>query len=430
MREFLFVTWTAETLRLSRLPIEGIWESQPDFLSSFENPRPTRTDRMLIAASRTNLEEAIKELVRDKKIDVDIWFLFPSSWALKFRIQCPDFNSPDQIRDHLLWEASHYLTDDIADFHVTWNQIDQNKYQVTAIRKSLFITVVNAVKDSGLENVHFGIEPEPKLHYEFKLESDLTRPVEKDEELAEISISHHKRRPSGIFLIISILAIVLISVFTAQYLFSGKKTTDIVNDSINPEDPDSQAVYLSKQNDAEVNPEATSESELESLTSNIKTANSERDDLTKTGLIKDSAGLLEVLNELLVSGAKLDLLVITELEMRIEITGLKNPDKAIAVLDKNNRLKNSQIAGSFNRDGKSVTILQSKPIGFNSKISDRNLAAWVKSAESNGLKTTGRSAIGDYEQVLNLIESQWENLFGFSKLYMAPSNGDWLVTVQ
>lgn len=404
MREILFVTWTAKMLGLSSLPYEGIWESQPEFINSFEIPRPTRIDRLQTASSRENLEEALKELTKDTGKNAEIWFLFPSVWEMAFNVQCPDFNTSDQVSEHLLWEAQQYLHRDISEFHVQWNHIDHNEYRIVVIRKDVFNPVVDNLKAAGFDKLHFGIEPDTGTKYHFSRKYDLNNPIDDEEEVPDFPEPHPKTgKTSLVFILISVLALIVVSASVYFNFRNGEiEISAESDDTVTELTPVVQAI-----------PEIP----IESVDSVIVAK-------------EESGSLSDMFRELSGSGENIKMIVISEVEMRIEMIILEDLDKTLQTIDRNKWISKPQIAGTFKRDDKKVTVIQSQPIGFNTNVSQQDLSGWTKSAESIGLKTKGRSAFGEYNQALSLIELQWGSIFGFSKLYMAPANGQWTVTVQ
>ncbi|MBT3233911.1 MAG: hypothetical protein HN356_14005 [Calditrichaeota bacterium] len=403
MREILFVTWTAQLLGVSRLPYEGIWESQPDFIRSFEIPRPTRNDILQSVSSRENLDEALKALTRGTDIDSELWFLFPSIWEMTFNVQCPELDTSDQINEHLLWEAQQYLHRDISEFHIQWNLIGDNEYRIVIIRKDIFNSVVDALKAAGFEKLHFGIEPAQGTEYHFSPKYDLNNPIDL-EDAPDLSISQPKTgKPSVVFIFISVFALIIVSSFVFFIFRNGEIETVTESDyaSTDPT-PVIQAI-----------PEIPTKS------------------VDSVFVVKEeSHSISDMFRGLSGSGENIKMIVITEVEVRIEMIIIQDLDKILQTIEDNKWFSQPQKVGTFIRDGKTVSVIQSLPNGFNDSSSHQDMSGWLKSAESIGLKTNGRSAFGEYKQALSLIELQWGGIFGFSKLYMAPANGRWTITVQ
>ncbi len=400
MREVLFVTWTAETIQLSRLPYEGIWESQHELISSFETPRPTRIDRLQSASSRDNVVEALKELKRETALDSEIWFLIPPSWAVEFEVQCPDFDSTDQINDHLLWETQQYLHQDITEFHISRIHIEHNTFRIVAIRNDLFETLIDSFKEAGLDSIYLGIEPDEGAKYKFRPDYDLSITVDINEDQDLPEPFEKSKKPSVVIIGISALLLIIISVFVISTLFDGETETTTDTDETSPD-----SIRI-----------------VQPVVETVETPSVQE---------RETDRLSKMLHILTGSVENINLITITEVEMRIEMTGIDNPDEVLRIIDGNKWLSQSRIAGRFKRDGKTRTVFQSNPIGFNGKNNSRqNLTGWKESAESIGMKSKDRSAFGDYEQALRLIEQNWSDIFGFSKVYISHSKGSWSVTVQ
>lgn len=434
MSETLVITWDHNNLGLRKVASEGAWESSAACIGETEITRPTRTSRLFSSITRHNLERKLSELFEEVDISYPVWFLLPQSWSLKFQIRSPEIKSTELIRAHILWEARQRVQGDLSAQKVLIpTEITGDDIEIRSVRDELIEMVSEVCRNAGIDLAGVGIEPGDMEKYSFETPQDLrdADPLESEDGIT------YKTASPGVSpaLAVGIIAATVIAAGSYYYFTmpekapvpeavkteqgSGIEQTTPKTEPVKVKDKASPAAVAVKQPEVKKEIPGVSAQKLEPQS---------KQPAVKSAVVSTTP--VGLLNKSLPAGAEIKMAVISPMDFIVEVTGLKNPQGWIKQVQSQPGLNTAGLAGSYQSGDVKVQVIRLAEPGMKIKSEVKDINSWRKRAAANGLKVQGRSARGRREDAMAFVESLWNDLNGFSKIYFANDNGEWVVTVQ
>jgi len=421
MSESLIITWNSNALCLYLLPNKGIWVSNISPHKQVKLHRPTRIKR-IVPSTKQELANALKELFNDIDLNFPVWFLLPHEWVPCFRAQSPEFMTPKQNRNHLLWETHQRLRGNISTYRVLLPaEVEKGSIQIQTFRGELADFVSGATDAIDLKLGGIGVEPIEDESYSFDSSQDLREAV--SIELEEISLSATERKPLLFKIGIGLASFIFVLIVIISIISSLGK------DKIQNDKNKSDYAVAIKKTQPEKTPQST---ELPSSIKEEKIYTPATSSTSPFGMLIRS----------LPHGAAIKMAVVSPVDMRVEVTGLNNADQWLNGLRSSNALARARIAGRYNENEKEITVLQLTETNLKVKTTTKNAQSWRKRATAAGLsvkdqpesddldKVREQYAYGHYNSAVGFIESLWKDMNGYSKIYFAKDKDKWIVMVQ
>ncbi len=412
MGEVLVINWSREQIELRQVPSEGVWPVDISPLKTSRLERATRVYRLKDSDSGERLSEALANLFTTVEITLPVWLLVPHDWVLTFHIDNPELQPPELRRAHLLWEVQQRLHGDITNFRVLFSADDTSPHtDVQVVRGEVLDAFTWAVTTAGLEIAGLVQEPAEGSHYSFELPFDLREAVPVD--LVELP---PMKAPTTFPPVVMIgLGVVVIAV--AGYLLLIPSGKERPSKEAKPEPTPAVVAEMGKPVD-------------ESPVTKVPAEPAPPVQQKVSPVVSEGVSPLSLMAQTLPAGARVELAVLSPVDFRAEISGIKDPGGWIADLRRSDMLKSIRRAGGYSSDRGDVVVVRLERLGWNPGAGARDLDSWTSRAGAVGLKARGRSAKGKFEAVLDLIDAMWTDSDGFTKILVAPDDGRWLVTVQ
>ncbi len=432
MNEAFLVCWSEVNLNLHRLPTEGIWNQDAEPLQSIELPRPTRTARFNHPESGGRLDEALNSLFREVDIALPVWMLLPDNWISHYRIKVEDLNPPSLTDQFIKWEVLQRLHGEHSEYRLLApTDYAPGDVEVYVIKNRLLDFFSNALEKTGIEFSGIGIEPRNGEPYSFELPCDLRDAVQFKSE-SEVPIQIKKSIPPAAGIAVIVIAIAGASGWyllgskpessqpapSAKIIKSAEKTAPVKE--ITPAPLQDTTIAVKKVEPVAKQAAATAVSPAVKPTpSSVKTSTPVSANSPFSQFIKS-----------LPRGSHIELAVISPVDFRVEITGLTHPDQWLSGLKKSPQFKSAELADKYKRKKENITIFHLANTGLSASNKPMDGKGWIQRAKQAGLQAESRRAWGDYEHAVGFVDVLWSDLSGFSKIYFAPENNYWVVTVQ
>ena len=139
---------------------------------------------------------------------------------------------------------------------------------------------------------------------------------------------------------------------------------------------------------------------------------------------------LSKLARMLPGGAALHLAVLSPADLKLEVTGVADANRWVKQLQSEERFANISLTGKYSSSAGRIISLRLPNTGWVAGKTTKDIDNFILIANTLGMKCKGRTADGSYDQALQLVDAIWKAPGGFSKLYFAPENGIWKVTIQ
>ena len=451
MAEILAVTWGEEELALRRVASEGTWNKNSKVLKRVPIQRPTRAGRLSHPEIGGALGTAMTELFIDVDINVPCWLLLPNDWILRFVSEPPDLKNQELTLNHLRWEAAQRISGDPADFKISAAlMMGGTRYYICLIRSEVIQRCLTAADSADLELAGIGIEPDANETYTFEhpldLRDALPLEIEHDGNSAK-SIATRKASPAVVGIFLGIVIIL------AGYLYFSSQPAPVkkpsaersTKKSMTPQEaatpPEALLSTSSADSSAphpginatvtETPPISTPEVKSKPATTIEKAepaptkGESAPANLTVSGKVSPIRGLFAGLS----GNAKAALVVLSPVDLKVEASGIANPDQWLAELKKQAGWSTAKLTGSYETVGGKVTTLRVESPGW--KVTEgKPSAKWQELAKSAGLSVKDRSASGKLEGALAFLDQIWQNSNGISKVYLTPQGDSWQIVIQ
>lgn len=451
MSDVIVVTWSSDHLELRQVASTGTWQPHTPPIRTYELNRPTRPMRLFDADSGGSLHLALTDLFSDLEINQPVWLLLPHNWMQTFKIQTPKLSSPEMQRAHILWEAQQRLAGEIINYRVSFvDDLSKPKSTIHIVRGDVIETFEKAAVNADIEIAGIGYEPEWGMEYDFEIPSDLRENVSADILYTEGVVIKETVPPGlsiGIGVVILAMAFLFFAVlptgFDTEYPLPVT-TASLALDSTGAVVLDSTGVVVEEKTGEIETAEAVEKTVAEvkkpgwwkSLFKSKEkpgelevpaVATQERDSVIAAA---ESSSPINRIVRFIPSGASVQLAVLSQVDCKLEISGLANPNAWLKDISKSPTLELVSLADSYECRGKNISVVRLLKVGWRSDTKARNLDKWTNIVSTSGMTPNGRSARGDMASALKLLDAVWAESCGFEKVYLAPENGQWLVTVQ
>lgn len=432
MNEAFLLSWSETSLALNQLPTEGVWNPSEPPILAVDLSRPTRTARFNHPESGGRFDEALSNLFREIDINLPVWILMPNSWVSHYRIKIEDLNPPFLIDQFVKWEVMQRLHGDHSEYRLLLpTEYTPGEVDVYIIKSYLLDFFTNAAEKAGVDISGIGIEPDPGEHYSFELPRDL-----RDAELFKPEPSLPVRAKKGLPPALSIVVIVVAIAGASGWYFLTKKSDSPETSTLGEVAVTAKKITPPTKMEIKPSPVTpTATRQEQPIVEQTKATQAPQEikptpSQIKTQVPVSTNSLFSQLVSKLPGGSRIELAVISPVDFRVEIAGLRSPDQWLRELKKSQQFKNSDIIARHAEGKRNITVFRMENSGLTASNKPRNVKGWVQSAQAAGLQAKSRRAWGSYENAAKFVDALWNNLSGFTKIYFAPEKDYWVVTVQ
>lgn len=446
MADSLAIVWSDQTLNLKNIPSEGEWYENLPSLIGEEMECPTRTSRIRTNALKKQMVKALRILSSKIQDEDNVWFFVPKSWVFQYSIECPDFSTEEEKQDHLAWEVSHRLSSDQEKFRTLFLYYDNaNKYEAIIIREELLEYITTSTQDSDIKLSGICVEPENKGVYLLNPNHDLRKSITLKTDFQDISKVPTKSILVPIVGAGAILALIAVIILYYQRpdfqetpasdqseLTSLETATTTTSDTIAIVSDNLITAIDSIEKVATIPVVAAVQKKTATIPTlqkvDIKPPPVKQ--VTETPTRPPGRTPFGLLLNKLPENANLRSALFSPVDMRIELTGDFDAERLLQFLRTEKHLEKLRIAGEFHREGIKFTVFQLENTFFVDSSGKKDLRKWQNFAKNSGLVVNNRTANGELDKTLEAIESLWDNMYGYSKLYLSSSPGIWTLTIQ
>jgi len=412
MSEVLAIFWHPDALELQRIPGYGVWPPSGRTVKSVKFPRPTRISRVSELAFSGELQNTLTQLLTDADISHPLWMMLPTEWCFSFQLDNPDLSPPDLNQTQLQWQVQLRLHGDQSQYRVWLPQkIDGSKVTAHVVYGDILDSISSVIRSLGVDLACVSAMPEIGARYSFDEPSDLREAVPVNQEPYVVI----KARAGISPLIPAFLGALVLA--AAGYLWLLPEATRPKPPKPIPEVSETNVTEPATQLSVATNQPAEPRDTIATKTAGQPSATSVLSPLT-------------TLIQRLPAGATIQLATLSPVELKMEISGLGNPDAWVSAVQKNSGLERLRKTGSYTAESGAITVIRLENLNWNVGDGARDVDNWARLATSAGMKVTGRTALGGFQSAQTLIDALWQNPGGFSKIYLASDGGLWRVTVQ
>ncbi len=422
MADCYVITWESDKLCLDKKPTEGVWQKEESHLAEYEIECPTRTARLQTGFAKDNISSALKELLKQAGEDIPVHFLMPRSWLFTFRLQCPEFSTDKQKQDHIIWETKQRVREDVSEYTILVEECDQEDYvDISAIRSKLLEVILNVAENIDLKIDTLYKEPKENEKYKLGPENDFKSglKITRDDMSAPEGENKSLLPIFGFIVFVTIIIAIIGYLFNSSYFSKQDRAEKGYGDTLHYAAGDS-ALAAQMQDSIAGKPLSAA------LSDSIDFASLRAGDYSKyTG-----PPPFAVFRNYLPNTARIEMLIMSPVMMRIEVSGLDNSDSILNIMRKINILSDLEIAAQFIEKGEPITVFSQNHSGLDSGQGSPNREEFKKKALELQMKVSGRTARGVFDDAVKFVDSLWEDMHGYRKLFLARDRVEWVVTVQ
>ncbi len=455
MAEILAVTWGEQDLALRRVPSEGIWNKDAKLLKRVSLQRPTRAGRLTHPEIGGALGSALTELFADVDVNVPCWLLLPNNWILRFVSEPPDLKSQELTLNQLRWESIQRISGDPADYKISAAlMMGGSRYYICITRSEVIQRCLNAAETADLELAGIGLEPDPNENYTFEHPLDLrdALPLELENTPGK-SVGKKKTSPALIGIFIVIVAAVggylyyssqpapvkkpVAQRATQKPMSATEAITPPTTELLATASSDTLAAKPESQTEAPVTTPEVQEKVAETPAKVAETIPAPKESplversvpATHTRTVSTGSSIIRSLFIGLPAGSKAEMVILSPVDLKIEASGVGNPEQWVATLKKQSGWGNVKLVANYETVvGKVVSVRVENP-GWG-VVEGKPSAKWQELAKSAGMSVRDHTATGKLESALTLIDQLWKDSNGLSKIYLTPVGDNWQVVVQ
>lgn len=436
MSESFVIIWEKSHISLKLIDSSGVWSDSSPSLKTIEVSRPLRLSRIAHPRIQREIAASLSDLLENLDLNQPLWLLIPENWTTKIVVDSLDIPSSDIRHDQLVWEAVQRLSGDKSDYNYKIYEHDEfDTVDIRVIKSGLLESIDKLSSSIELDLAGISVIPPDGDSYALEIPYDLREyiPFESEDELP---LAPHRSTISPVSAGLIVVVVAVVGWFWSRD--SGKDiqeqeklaTTVINAEMTKPILPMADSLKLVTQTVLNDPIDLLRKNKTEIRPKNRV------DTITKRGVQKTqpeislSQSPLGIMQQSLPTGTVIELAVISPYDMRIEISGQINAKGWVKEIRKSAKLKQFKTIDKYKEVNKSISVFQLKKSGLAVDDGSRNIMGWRSKAIAAGLSVRGRSANGNSKDAFAFAESFWEDMNGFSKIYLAHDRNNWVVTVQ
>ncbi len=411
MAETFIVIWNKDRIELRRIPSEGVWSDDFPLIKAIPIERTTRMSRLTLKDSGEQFAEAIHNLILDIDLAIPCWFLLPQGWFHTIIINLPELPTPEEQLEHIYWELGVRYGEKIEEYRFLYFPVNESSIiKVIAVEGEIIDKIIEYMRLANLELTGISIELSCGESYSFERPIDLKEATPIDFQ-SRFEVSPTTRTTISP---LATAAVLIIAVSVALYfLFSTTSTKKPSQPAVKPVKPPTPEVA--------VVPKTTSQPQPPT---NVVTQQSSP---APTSLPK-SASPLRILIDALPKDTKLLLATFSPSDLKLELLMKQNVDWVSHFKGQPLLSKVSAVGNYSTKEGKVVVLRLTETNWLGSGKRDSQVLENI--AKSMGMQVKGRIAEGTFDKALSLIDTLYKASAGISKIYLAPSQDKWIVTVE
>lgn len=441
MADIYAVTWDENLLKLLRVSSEGVWRADTPPVKSVQIQRPTRPVRWDSPEAGGHLADAIAELFRDVDLNIPCWMLLPPGWAYRFQTELPELKSQDQTVAQLRWEIEQRLAHESSNYRfVAALMPGGQKWFICVVQNEVIGRLVHSAKTNEIEISGIGLQPQNGDNYSFEHPLDLRDGLAVEPPSGPVSLAKKKVSPA----ILVIFGVVVIGI--TAYLLSLSSSSSPPA-STTPPAPNYHQTAVKEAPlpgvAATTPPTDTAHAIVAAIPTHSTPPPAESIPAPATPAAKPVAppvqapavaqvtvgeSPIRALFHSLPKGASVQLIVISPVDIKVEVTG-GQAEEVLKIVKSQPGWGAVSLADKYNLDAGPAAALRLAPSGWRGSSSTSS-PDWVKAAKAAGLNPRGKTASGKLEAVLGLTDRLWKDASGVAKIYIAPQGSDWVITVQ
>lgn len=423
MEAISVITWDLKHLYLWLIPEIGVWHSAQEPVKVIPTENPIHPDQLGRTEFKHDFVRALEELITDISIESQIWLMLPRNWVQMFNIKNLNMNGELQ-QSHIYWEIQQRLHGSLNEFRILMpKDHSPSVLNVCTINDHVFDLISEITQSVGL-NPH-GITVEPTDGEEYILDDEhnllLAEPFHEQPQIkADLPVKN---------IVIGGVVLSFAVIIVGGYMMTSRSgSAPGLKDLLGLKKPAAETSFELKMDEsAELQTDDAIADDISDKIIESAIQTPQKDNSTIPG---QPVSPLKKMVKLLPQGVRVELAVMSELDFKVELSGVTDQAGLIDRLKSEENLSSIKSVGKYTTPAGKVIVLRMQDHGWKPATGPKNIGRWHQHATILAMKANGRIATGNFDAALSLADWTWNTPQGFSKVYLAPEKDHWVVTVQ